>query len=375
MKKSMCMVVSAATACVVWLNHGWAQQPGPGEQPTLRNPYETAPPVSGLPFPLNQQAAPANRQAAPPANQPDPNQDILVTEREGPWMLCLAWYSGQDAPVWARQMVMELRNHYRLPAYVFNRGAEERRKEDERIRAIKEKQLAFFKQQNLPLTTPIRVKRLQIEEQCAVLIGNYADADAARRGLDAIRRLDPPDPKKVKLFCFYNGETDDKNPEKVNVKDIKYQNPFAKAFVVHNPVLKVERPREWEQSEAAALRKLNQGEDYSLFNCTKPYTLVIKQFSTPSVLQPRSASGTFLAALGLGKTGDGIDTAAHNAHNLADLMRKSFNLEAYVLHTRQSSMVTVGGFEGPGDPHMRSTQEMLTNRLKVPSVLPMAVPR
>jgi hypothetical protein len=56
-------------------------------------------------------------------------------------------------------------------------------------------------------------------------------------------------------------------------------------------------------------------------------------------------------------------------------MRKSFQLDAYVLHTRHSSIVTVGGFDSLSDPRMRSTQEMLVNRLKVPSALPMAVPR
>jgi hypothetical protein len=94
------------------------------------------------------------------------------------------------------------------------------------------------------------------------------------------------------------------------------------------------------------------------------------------VVQPRSASGTFLETLGLGgRSGEGIDTAAHNAHNMAELMRKSMNLEAYVLHTRFSSLVTVGGFDRLDDPRLRSTQELLTSRLKVPSVLPMAVPR
>ena len=46
----------------------------------------------------------------------------------------------------ARQMVMELRNHYRLQAFVFNHGAEEKRKEDARVKAIIEKQRGYTRQ-------------------------------------------------------------------------------------------------------------------------------------------------------------------------------------------------------------------------------------
>ena len=380
MKKSffLGMALAIGAAYLAGENQGRAQVPGPAEQPTLRNPFlEPAPQPSGLPFPLNQQDVAGNAgpsATARAANQPDPNLDILVTEKQGPWMISVNWYSGPEAAVMARQMVMELRNHCRLPAYVFNRGAEERRKEDARVKAIVDQQRQFLAEKGLPLNTPLRVKRMQIEEQCAVLVGDYPDDEAARRGLNEVRKLKPPDPNRVKLSTMFYQDYDEKTG-KVNKEEIVYVNPFAKAFVVHNPALKIEKNQGMDESERTALQMLNRGEDYSLFNCKKPYTLVIKQFSTPRVVQPRSSSGTFLTALGLGKTGDGIDTAAHNAHNLAELMRKSFQLEAYVLHTRHSSIVTVGGFEGPADPHMRSTQEMLTNNLKVPSALPMAVPR
>lgn len=361
---------SAALALgMIVIGHA-ARAQGPMDQPILRNPLlESAPPQpSGLPYSPGQQSV-----ARAPAAQPDINQDILVTDKQGPWMIFVNSYTGKEAAVMARQMVMELRNNYRLPAYVFNRGAEDRRKEDARVKAIIEKQRQFLAEKGLPLNTPLRVKRLQIEEQCAVLVGDYSSDDAARRSLNDMRRLKPPDPNRVKLDKLYSMVIDEKTG-KENRKE-EFVNPFNRAFVIHNPLLKTERSRDADESELAATKLLTRGEAFSLFNCPKPYTLVIKQFSTPNVTQPRSGSGSFLAALGLNKTGDSVDTAAHNAHNLAELMRKSFQLEAYVLHTRHSSIVTVGGFDGLADPRMRSTQEMLVNRLKVPSALPMAVPR
>lgn len=354
---------------------------GPGPQPaTLKVPLLEAmqPPPSGLPFAPSQPTAPPGQasRTAPAPNQPDPNQDILVTDRQGPWMILVNWYSGQDSPAMARQMVMELRNQYRLPAYVFNRGAEERRKEEERVRGIIEKQKEFFQQKGMSLATALRVKRMHIEEQCAVLVGDYPDDEAARRGLNDIRKLNMPDPNRVKLSTMFYQNLDEKTG-KVKKEEAMYVNPFLKAFVVRNPLVTFDRPKDWDKIDLAALQKLNRDESFSLLTCKKSYTLVVKQFTTPTAVQPRSASGAFLETLGLGgKTSDGIDTAAQNAHNLAELMRKSsLKLEAYVLHTRFSSLVTVGGFDRPDDPQLKSAQELLTTRLKVPSVLPMPVPR
>lgn len=371
MRASGIFVMALAVGTVASVaNIGQAQLPGPMDQSSLRNPLlETPPQPSGLPYKPGQQSA---RVAA--ANQPDINQDILVTDKQGPWMIFMTSYTGKEAAVMARQMVMELRNNYQMPAFVFNHGTDEKQKEDARVKAIIEKQRQFLAEKGLPSNTPLRVRRTIYETQCAVLVGNYPDDNAARRALAEMRRL-KLDPKRVQLAKIFDAEVDEKTGKIIKFTREEFINPFNSAFVIQNPILKVDRTRQVQENDLAVMKQLSRGEDYSLFNCPKPYTLVIKQFTTPTVTQPRSGSGSFLAALGLNKTGDGVDNAAHNAHNLAELMRKSFQLEAYVLHTRHSSIVTVGGFDSLGDPRMRSTQEMLVNRLKVPSAMPMAVPR
>ena len=63
---------------------------------------------------------------------------------------------------------------------------------------------------------------------------------------------------------------------------------------------------------------------------------------------------------------------------------KDPSFEAYVLHTRTQSIVTVGGYEGPNDPKLMQDQQVLS-RLRLNGVppemqlfaqpMPMEVPR
>ena len=51
--------------------------------------------------------------------------------------------------------------------------------------------------------------------------------------------------------------------------------------------------------------------------------------------------------------GQDLANAAEMAHNLAKVLRhKDLGYESYVLHTRNSSIVTVGSFSGPKDPEL-----------------------
>ncbi len=308
------------------------------------------------------------------------NNDILVRPEHGPWMILLISYSGPEGPVRARKMVSELRSAYKLPAYVFNYGAEEKRKEFERVKAIIDKQKEVLKQNNLPIDQPIRVRHLRIDEHCGVLVGGYPTEAAAIKAREQMRKLAPPDPSRVDLDLKFIVGEDGKGGEAVSV------NPFTRAILVHNPTVKVERPAEPEKLDIQALQRMNSEEAFSLLKCKRAYTLVIKQFSTPSVTGPRtdSPSAGFWSSLGFGKktTGDEIDLAAKNAHELVEGLRRA-KLEAYVLHTKFYSLVTIGGFDGLDDPNLRSMQNLIVTRLNpamqgiqpLPQPLPMAIPR
>lgn len=311
--------------------------------------------------------------------KPDINQDIHVTSAQGPWMIMIESYTGPEAPVMARNMVTELRSAYQLPAFTFSYGAEQRRKEYERVKKIIDQQKEYLRQKELPLDYPIRVRYMRIEEQVAVVVGGYPSDDAARKALNDIRKLKPPDPGKVKLATMFYSKEDAKK-QKVD-QEAAYVNPFKRAFVVRNPSVKQDRPADREKLDINVLKKLNAGESYSLLNSKKPFTLAIKGFQTPTTIATRERKGNILEVLGFTKkNGDEIDGAAHDAHNLAESLRK-IKLDAYVLHTTYSSLVTVGAFDSLEDPSLHSTANLIETRLRLdavglfPKPIPMQVPR
>src|SRR5207245_6607079 len=97
------------------------------------------------------------------------------------------------------------------------------------------------------------------------------------------------------------------------------------------------------------IRTLNADETYSLLKCPKKYTLAVKQISMPVQIQSKMTSSSLFDKFGWG--GSKEDAAAVSAHNLAELLRKGriegLPIEAYVLHTKYCSYVTVGGFNSP----------------------------
>lgn len=314
----------------------------------------------------------------------DINQDIQVTQAHGQWLILVQSYRGTDAHKMAREMVMELRNSYKLNAYTFNFSAEERRKEYDRVKELIEKQKEYLKQNNMPLDQPIRVKHIRIEENVAVLVGGYATDIEARRELDRIRKLKAPDPSKVKLdIAYFRTEERTEKGNKLH-EDARPVNPFTRSGVVRNPAqrpLEAPAPAMGEKSDLELLKRLNASETYSLLKCKKPITLAIKQFQTPTVVQSKDAPSTALEKIGFRtKPREKTDYAATDAHNLADTLRKQ-KLDAYVLHDRFCSVVTVGAFDSLQDPNLRSMQNLLETRLNsrmaigmMPRPLPMEVP-
>src|SRR3989442_15570356 len=85
----------------------------------------------------------------------DPQKDYSVTPEVGTWMICAASYMGETAPKMAHDLVLELRRDYDLPAFVFNRGAEERRKIQEDLENQRRRQEELLRQQGLRPDQPL----------------------------------------------------------------------------------------------------------------------------------------------------------------------------------------------------------------------------
>lgn len=306
---------------------------------------------------------------------------LHITENVGPWMICVASYTDpkpsesdpvprDSASVMAHDFATEIRAKNKIAAYVFNRGADERAKQQAEINKLREK------------CPNGRFRTIHIDEQFAVLIGGYKDMETARKELDKIKRWPMPSDK----FCSTSGRIvpgkSDNGEKGWLVQQIK-SSPFSNAFVVRNPLA----PPDATVSDAPDpfLEKLNREEDFSLIhNCKRPWTLAVAVFQSPPTIKGTKATSSFLDKLTGRDPGEQLAASALNAHSLAEVLRK-LGFEAYVLHTRYNSTVTVGGYESKDDRRLQQTAEaMMRHRDKLeprikPQILsrplPMEVPK
>jgi hypothetical protein len=318
-----------------------------GQQGEQFGVLKTAP-ATGLPAGIEPERS---RTPAAPAN-PYP-----LPADAGPWLICAAHYIGFDGATLAKQLVEELRNKHNLKAWIYNRGEEERRKQDEEWQRYK----AQF-----PPDTPLRRRGVRIQDEWAILVGNFPDFKAASEFLPTIKDLPIPnlkldDGRRCPFEVFTYQEMDPKTKKLVTRQ--KFMKPYHNAMVVRSPLA----PNDSKQSNWDPIwPKLNAYEDYSLLKNPKTFTLLVKKYSGGASINGGSsdtgASKGILAAIGLGSNpGERLNAAGLQAHELARFLsdKRRFGFDAYVLHTRTSSIVTVGAFDSPnGDDLLRVKQQL-----------------
>jgi hypothetical protein len=282
-----------------------------------------------------------------PGQQADP---YAITPEAGPWVICVTSYMGEEAPGLARQLVEQLRKDHRLPAYVYDRGDAERKEWEECLKKT---------------TRPGRenvTRRLQYTQNCAVLIGGFKDMEAANAALPKVKALPAPDlkdstGKKVQDYMF-----DVKPDDKGGGREMRRVavNPYQNSFVARNPTTANQKA---EAKPDPIWKDLNAAESYSLLKNPKPWTLVVKNYPGATVMQTREEKSSLwehLTRLGR-KPGDGITAAGYQAHQLAEFLRdkRVGGFDAYVLHTRTNSLVTIGEFDAPDDPQLEQLKRRL----------------
>jgi len=295
----------------------------------------------------------------------DPKQTYSVTAEVGGWMICAASYTGPEASQLAHDMVLEIRQNYNLPAYLFNRGADERRKQREELDRIRQ------------LTNGEgRPRFCRIEEQFAVLVGGYKDMESARKALDGFKKLQP---SQKLMASITTAKPTTKDGQKGMMIEKAYLNPFLSAFVVRNPTAAVDHTA--DKAPDPFLKKLNSGETYSIYKCKKPFTLAVAIFQGAPLLQQPDSDPSFFAKLIGASSGEQLAASALNAHNLAQVL-SGLGYETYVFHTRYNSVVSVGSFERGDDPQIARMSAVLHEKIKAqPQVrllaqpLPMPVPK
>jgi hypothetical protein len=274
----------------------------------------------------------------------DPNKDYPLTPQAGPWLICASTFVGPQSPMLAKEMVFEIRSRFKLPAYVFNKGDEDRQKQREELRKLHEQ----FKDDTS------RLRTTRIEDQCAVLIGGWKDMDSASKALKDIKKLPAPsDLKLMPVMSMAEQEQKEKDTKFVAARI----NPFPMAHVVHNSTVPLEK--KVDKDYDALLRKINADEKFSVFKCRKPWTLVVAEFQGLSVIQSKESERTLVEKIFGQSKGSSLTNSARNAGALCELLRQS-KMDAYVLHTTWGSVVCVGGFERPDDPQMAEVKNRLS---------------
>lgn len=281
----------------------------------------------------------AGAASAAPKVEADPTKDYLLTPEVGPFVICVKGYTGPNARTLAHTLVIHTRRQG-YAAYLFDRSAEARREAEE-----------MLKQRYASAPELAKRRKIRIEENWGVLVGGYRDLESASKDVEKVKKLSWDDLAKTKLDIV---------PDSRDGK-LYAVSPYAYAFATRNPL--VPAPKADPSAPDPAWKDLNAGRPYNLLKCGKSYTLAVKQFAGVNVVQPRSAFSPLTEAL-WGKSGETLDASARQAEEVARFLRSYHKLDAYVLHTRGASIVTIGAFDGPEDKEMLRMQQTLSGQLR-----------
>ncbi len=282
----------------------------------------------------------------------DQNKSYALTEQNGPWMIMACSFTGEQAGEHAKDLVLELRKRYKLPAYVYEKKFDPGK--DIQGRGVDE----FGRPKKMKLQRgegPI--------EEVAVLVGDYQAVDDPE-AQETLRKLKFYEPeclsakggKKTSLSLagfrwLQSAVLSSDNPK-------KKKGPMGHAFVTTNPLLPVDYyvPKGLDP----LVIKANEGVKYSLLDCPGKYTVQVAHFTGRVVLKQNE-----IAAIENGKEMESqLAKAAYMAHKLTEALRMK-GYEAYEFHDRYASIVTVGSFDSIGqkgpdgviemDPRVKAT--------------------
>jgi hypothetical protein len=267
----------------------------------------------------------------------DPDKVYRLSEENGPWMILACSFSGEAADEQARELVLELRKRYKLPAYIYERTFD--LSDGNPSRGVDR-----FGE---PLKTQYR--RGNRFEEIAVLVGDYPAVDHPD-AQETLRKLKYCQPEALKL---------EKNkPTAMNLAALrliqktvlapgnekKKKGPMGHAFITTNPLL----PDEYFVPKGLdpLVVKANEGVEHCLLDCPGKYTVQVAHFTGNVVLKPQEVEAI---ESGRKELKSGLAEAAEKAHKLTKALRAK-GYEAYEFHDRYASLVTIGSFDSVGTP-------------------------
>jgi hypothetical protein len=282
----------------------------------------------------------------------DPNKSYPISEANGPWMIMLTTFRGDQAEQQARQLVHELRSHYRRNAYTHRQSYDF----THQVQGIGYN----------PDGTPKNMHYANHEkfEEVAVLVGDYRAIDDPD-GQKDLAMFKQAEPECMKSTAGKNSGGTFAELRRISQQMLggappKSGGPLANAFMTTNPVL----PKDYFAPKAGIdkfVLELNKGVEHSLLDCKGHYSVKIATFTGRVVIDQRKINeielGKESAAHDKGHDVDPLHYAAAKAHALTEELRKK-GFEAYEFHDRYSSIVTVGSFSSVGSPRTDGKTEI-----------------
>ena len=317
---------------------------------------------------------------------PETTNKYPLTEREGPWLIHIGSFRGDQSLDYAHRLAEETRTKHRLLTFIYSMNEVDAVKDREEL---KQSQMKIVGTDKVPGTEEHqKFKTVRVIKEYSVFVGNYPDMEKARLETEDVKGFEPPtsipsygldlfnesnatdraDQQGSEVGSWFKLRTTRSDSKKVLSK--KLGNPYRQAFVVRNPFLTKAAAVVSAQSQQPkttfdpAWRELNAKEKYSIFTCPKPWTIVVANFAPPTIVQS-SLNGNVLQAGGTlppAELGKALERAAETARQMAELLRDGGKgYDAYVFHTRQYSLVTVGAFDDRYDPKMEQAWTILKN--------------
>jgi hypothetical protein len=257
--------------------------------------------------------------------------DFPLKQESGPWLIVAASFSGNGAEKQAHDLAQELRDRFRLNAYIH--------------------QMDFKLDDNAGPQSPTRrhYRRGDEVKEIAVLIGDFQSIDGpdAQQMLSKVKSLEPNalnvDARETAQSMAQMRKFEDAFMEKFGDKSRK-RGPMAQAFFTRNPLL----PREYfvPKGVDAFVAKMNEGVEHSLLDCPGRQTIQVATFRGKTILQTNAVEDPATKSLwGLHKKDDHnpLIEAAENAHLLTKALR-AHGYDAYEFHDRTESIVTIGSY-------------------------------
>jgi hypothetical protein len=266
----------------------------------------------------------------------DPDKGYDLTENNGPYLIMACSFSGEGAEQQAKDLALELRKRYKLPAYTYKKTFEFNKAEG--------RGLDSFGQ-------PVRMQYHAGDrvDEVAVLVGDYSAVDdsEAQKTLQKLKYSTPQslsNSNETTNQSLAGWREIQHNLQTAIGSEKKKKGPLGHAFITPNPLL----PPGFlaQKGLEPFLVDLNKDLEYSLLKCPGKYTVQVATFKGEVIIKPDQIDAV---QKGKKKITNGLVKAANNATLLTQALRlKGF--EAYEFHDRNASIVTVGSFNSVGTP-------------------------